>query len=362
LVLAGRSRRENPDLEALRAGGARVEVVQADVARADDVARLIQTCQATGPLRGVVHAAGVLDDGILEKQNPERFARVMAPKVRGAWELHVQTEGLPLDFFICFSSLASLLGSPGQGNYAAANAFLDALAHHRRARGLPGLSINWGPWADAGMAAKLHSRLKAHGEAMIDPATGVRMLTCALTQTAAQVGVLHVDWPQYAAGYPTPEFLEMLLDRPFGSRPGGIPGPALIQRLADAPADRRRELREEFVQEQVAGVLGHPAHAVPRTQGLADLGMDSLGSIELRSRLEQALACRLPTTVAFDYPNVELLSAYLNDQIRPTQPRDIPPTAKVDHNGAAGLENLSRDEIAALLASELRALEEGKTR
>jgi acyl transferase domain-containing protein len=159
LVLAGRSGRDDdPAVEQLRASGAIVRVVKADVARSDHVARLIETCQTQGPLRGVVHAAGVLDDGILVKQTAERFARVMAPKIRGAWELHIQTQTLPLDFFVCFSSMASLVGSPGQGNYAAANAFLDALAHHRRARGLAGLSINWGPWADAGMAAKLHSR------------------------------------------------------------------------------------------------------------------------------------------------------------------------------------------------------------
>jgi myxalamid-type polyketide synthase MxaB len=158
LVLAGRS---GPSAEAweameeMRAAGASVREVRADVASPADTARLIEACQAEAPLRGVVHAAGVLDDGVVDRQTAERFSRVLAPKVYGAWNLHHQTRELPLDFFVLFSSMASVLGSPGQSSYAVANAFLDALAHHRRARGLPGLSINWGPWSEAGMAALL---------------------------------------------------------------------------------------------------------------------------------------------------------------------------------------------------------------
>src|SRR5262249_45550766 len=135
--------------------GASVLVMQADVANFTDVGRLITTCQTQGPLRGIVHAAGVLDDGVLTQQSAERFSRVMAPKVHGAWNLHTHSRQLQLDFFVSFSPMASLLGSAGQSNYAAANAFLDALAHHRRAHGLPSLTINWGPWAEVGMAARL---------------------------------------------------------------------------------------------------------------------------------------------------------------------------------------------------------------
>jgi myxalamid-type polyketide synthase MxaB len=320
---------------------------------------LIATCQEGGPLRGIVHAAGVLDDGILEKQTADRFARVMAPKVRGAWELHLQTQTLPLDFFVCFSSLASLLGSAGQGNYAAANAFLDALAHHRRARGLTALSINWGPWADAGMAAHLQSRLQAHGEGMIDPAQGVAMFTRALALDAAQIGAMRVDWGRYATTYPAPEFLAMLVDQPTAPGRGAEPGSAVIQRIRAAPVAGRQDLLEEFVRSQVALVLGHPARAVPRTQGFADLGMDSLGSIELRTRLEQALACRLPATLAFDFPNVEALGRHLLHEVLPARLHDGPAAPAVDR-GAADLGQPTRDEIAALLAGELSALEEGK--
>jgi acyl transferase domain-containing protein/acyl carrier protein len=293
LVLAGRiARADDAAVEELRAAGASVEVVGADVARGEDAARLIAACQARGPLRGVVHAAGVLDDGILEKQTAERFACVLAPKVRGAWELHVRTQSLPLDFFVCFSSRAALLGSPGQGNHAAASAFLDALAHHRRARGLPGLSINWGPWADVSLATRLHARLQAHGEGLIEPATGMRLFARAVEHGGPQIAAMCVDWARYAPTYPAPEFLAAL----------GVStaGPSLLERLRDAPADRRAELLEDFVRSVVARVLGQPPGAVPRTPGFADLGMDSLGSIELRTHLEQALGRRLPATLAFD--------------------------------------------------------------
>jgi acyl transferase domain-containing protein/acyl carrier protein len=344
LVLAGRHRRESA-VAALHAGGATVQVVEADVTRPGDVARLVETCQAQAPLRGVVHAAGVLDDGILTNLTAERCVQVLGPKVRGGWELHTRTQSLPLDFFVCFSSMASLLGSPGQGNYAAANAFLDALAQHRRARGLPGVSINWGPWAGAGMAAKLHSRLRAHGEGMLEPAVALRLFTHVLARGAAQVGVMPIAWDRYAVDYPAPEFLSLLR-----AIPGG---PTFRQRLRDAPPDRRARLLEGCVRSAVGGVLGHPPAAVPRGEGFAELGLDSLGAIELRTQLERALECRLPATLAFDYPTVDALVAHLAERLAgPPAPADAPPDTR-------DLDDLTHDEIAALLAGELGAAEKG---
>jgi acyl transferase domain-containing protein/acyl carrier protein len=359
LVLAGRrGRTEGAALDELRGRGAVVLVVSADVARPDDVARLLAACASCGPLRGIVHAAGVLDDGVLENLTAERMVGVMAPKVCGAWELHRQTEALPLDFFVSFSSLASLLGSPGQGNYAAANAFLDGLAHHRRARGLPALSINWGPWAQAGMAARLHDRLQAHGESMIDPALGARLFLYALAQGVAQLGAMRVDWARYAATYPAPELLGLLREQSNGTRPAAAPGPTLLERLLTTPTELRRELIEDFVQSQVGAVLGHPARSVPRTQGFAHLGMDSLAALELRTRLERALDCRLPTTLAFDYPDVATLAAHLLE-VQSGRLHEPRPAPGADLPGDAALEGLSREEIAALLARELGSPEEG---
>jgi phthiocerol/phenolphthiocerol synthesis type-I polyketide synthase B len=358
LVLAGRTGRlEESILEELSGRGASVRVVAADVGRPEDVATLIEAAQVMGPLRGIVHAAGVLDDGILANQTPERFAAVLTPKVRGGWNLHHQTQGLALDFFVCFSSMASLLGASGQGNYAAANAFLDALAHHRRARGLAGLSINWGPWAEVGMAARLRSRLQAHGERLMDPGFGVRMLMRAIGHGPAQLGIMQVDWAEYAQTYPAPEYLERLLDRSVESISTAPPVSTLMQRLRSAPADGRRELLEDFVQAQAALVLGHPQAAVPRRQGFADLGMDSLGSLDLRTRLERALECRLPTTIAFDHPNVEALSAHLMGEVLQTTFRDTPAEERADPAVGSDLEHLTREEIAALLARELSSAE-----
>jgi acyl transferase domain-containing protein/acyl carrier protein len=339
LVLAGRHGRESA-VAGLRASGANIQIVEADVTRPGDVARLVETCQAQAPLRGVVHAVGVLDDGILTNLTAERCVQVLGPKVRGGWELHTLTHALPLDFFVCFSSMASLLGSPGQGNYAAANAFLDALVHHRRARGLPGVSINWGPWAGAGMAAKLHSRLQAHGEGMLEPAVALRLFSQVLASGAAQVGVMRVDWERYGVDYPAPEFLSLLRTNPGG--------PTFRQRLRDASPDRRVRLLEECVRSAVGGVLGHPPASVPRGEGFAELGLDSLGAIELRTQLERALECRLPATLAFDYPTVDVLVAHLAEQLAGPPAPDM-----------RDLDDLSHDEIAALLAGELGSAAEG---
>jgi acyl transferase domain-containing protein/acyl carrier protein len=354
LVLAGRKPpADQTPLEELRAGGAAVQVVQADVSRPDDVSRLLASCRSVGPLRGIVHAAGVADDDMLVNQTAERLARVMAAKVRGAWELHVQTQELPLDFFVTFSSMAALLGSPGVGTYAAANAFLDALAHHRRACGLTALSINWGPWANAGIGAKLHSRLQARGESMIGPALALRVFSWALGQSIPQIAVMRIDWARYATTYPATDFLALLVDQPAGPMPGAALRAEFLQRWRAAPARRKKGLLEDFVQAQVADVLGHPALSISRTQGLAEMGLDSLASIELRTRLEQALDSRLPTTLAFDYPTVATLAAHLLDDVL-SVPNDASSAAsEVTAAGEGALENLSKDEIAALLASEL---------
>ncbi|MBK7661306.1 MAG: SDR family NAD(P)-dependent oxidoreductase, partial [Betaproteobacteria bacterium] len=193
LVLLGRSAPQaeaHAVLDRLRAQGVQVEPAQADVADAGQLARVLGDLAARlPPLRGVIHAAGRVDDGTLAELEPSRFATVLAPKVRGAWNLHRQTAGLPLDFFVLFSAGAALLGAPGQGNYAAANSFMDGLAHLRAVRGLPALSVNWGSWSGTGMAAKVDEqhrrRWAAMGLRMIEPVEGVRMLGAMLRDNRA---------------------------------------------------------------------------------------------------------------------------------------------------------------------------------
>jgi NAD(P)-dependent dehydrogenase (short-subunit alcohol dehydrogenase family) len=179
LVLMGRRAPAEAARTAIRemeAHGAQVVVAQGDVAREADVQGVLaQIAGGQPPLRGIIHAAGVLDDGVLLQQTWERFAKVLAPKVEGAWNLHRLTQNAPLDFFVLFSSAAALLGSPGQANHAAANAFLDALAHHRRALGLPAVSINWGVWSGWGVAAIEVSAARGHGMVAFTPANGLHV-------------------------------------------------------------------------------------------------------------------------------------------------------------------------------------------
>ncbi len=217
VVLAGRhdpSPAARQAIERLQHSGAQVMAAQADISEAEQVRALLAAIEQTmPPLRGIVHAAGVLDDGVLLQQNRERFETVMAPKIWGAWLLHDLTRDLPLDFFVLYSSAAALFGSAGQGNYAAANAFLDALAHQRRAEGLPALSINWGAWAEAGMAATVdHNRRQwtQRGFGLIAPDQGIQALGQALRLGIPQVAVLPIDWPQLLQHFPdgsVPAFL-----------------------------------------------------------------------------------------------------------------------------------------------------------
>jgi len=186
-------------IDALEKTGAQVAVARADVAQEEQVASVLARIgDSMPPLRGVIHAAGVLDDGLLLNLDQERLSAVMAPKVQGAWNLHALTLNTPLDFFVLFSSVASVLGSPGQGSYAAANAFLDALSHQRRALRLPSLTINWGPWAAVGMAARSDQsrRLALLGMDAIAPQQGLQVLESLLRQDAAQIVAVSAHWQQ----------------------------------------------------------------------------------------------------------------------------------------------------------------------
>jgi myxalamid-type polyketide synthase MxaB len=330
LVLAGRSRASaavQDTIERLRSTGAAVQVVQADIANSADVARLIEQCQAEGPLRGIVHAAGVLDDGVLDKQTDERFARVLAPKVRGAWQLHNQTQELPLDFFVCFSSMASVMGSAGQCNYAAANAFLDALAAHRRARGLPGLSINWGPWAEVGMAAGL--ALAGQGLDKLEIADGLHVFADLLRQARgagpAQVGVMRVNWPQFARGLPageTPPFLSALVGRAAPAKKRSA-ADQFLRRFHATPAEERMALLESAIHEELVHVLKLEASRdIPPTQQWADLGLDSLMMVELKNRVEGMVRIPLPIERMARDISTRALAGFLLDKLNDAAPPD----------------------------------------
>ena len=303
-------------IEELETAGASVSVLLGDISHTEDVALTLKEISASlPPLKGVIHGAGVLDDGLLQNMSWQQFTKVMAPKVAGTWHLHQLTLDLPLDFFVCFSSMASILGSPGQGNYAAANGFMDALAHYRRGQGLPGLSINWGPWAAAGMAARLDSinqqRLESSGMIAIKPEQGMIALGSLLSDSQSQVGVFPVNWSkflrQFLGGQKMP-FLSALIS----TEPSLTQKSAFLLKFEATVASERRSLLVDHVRCQVAPVLGiNNPKSISLGAGFFDLGMDSLTSVELRNKLQTSLESSLPSTLAFDYPTVDKLVDYL---------------------------------------------------
>lgn len=201
LVLVGRTipTTAETQIQALLAAGVSVTTVAADVVELEQLQKIFATIEANyPPLRGVIHGAGVLDDGVLQQLNSERLEKVMAAKVAGAWNLHTLTQNSPLDYFIMFSSAASLLGSPGQANHVAANTFLDTLAKYRHSQNLPALSINWGAWSDIGAAAKrkVGDTMSQRGIGAIAPDEGIEILEYLLTQPITQVGVIPINWSE----------------------------------------------------------------------------------------------------------------------------------------------------------------------
>ena len=371
LVLTGR-RAAAPEaeerIEVLRGHGAEIRVVQADVSRADEVGRLLSMIDAEmPPLRGVVHAAGVLDDAAVLQMDWTRFARVLAPKVDGAWALHVATRHRPLDYFVMYSSIAAVLGSAGQANHAAANAFLDALAAHRRAQGLPGQSIAWGAWGEIGAAAgrQVDQRIAAFGLGVITPEQGLDWLQALMTGGASHVIVSPIHWDVLlASGRGASPLLsefhrsEAARTLPTGAKPLGTGASAtLAADLAQASPARRHDLLVGFVGEQVARVLGATSGKVvdPR-QPLQELGLDSLMAVELRNQLSTGLVLprSLPATLVFDHPTLEALARALEFELQGAErTAPAPPDAAAPADAVGAIDGLSDDEIDRMFAAKM---------
>lgn len=304
VVLTSRSGKASDDaadrIAALEAAGAKVTISTMDAANYDQVAAVLDFIQTElPPLAGVFHAAGVLDDATLPQQTWDRFAKVLPAKVDGSWYLHQQTRQLPLDFFVCFSSIAAMIGSPGQANYAAANAFMDALCASRRADGLPGLSVNWGPWSGGGMAAGADARRFAGiGLGMIAPQQGLLALEELLPTRNANVGVFPVDWSKFLKQFGRnkhPRLLDELAkihrqERKVASSGGG----SLRDRLQQADEDARASLIADYVADEAAKTLGISASQLDRAKPLAEVGLDSLMGIELKNGIEAELEIDIP--------------------------------------------------------------------
>ena len=321
LVLAGRSGASTPRarraVSALRRRGVRVVVAESDAANAEQVARLFRRIATSlPPLRGIVHAAMVLDDGLLTQLDAERLHRVMAPKVHGAWNLHLQSRDLALDFFVLFSSVSSIVGAPAQGNYVAANGFLDALAHYRRRLGLPALAVNWGQLSEVGYVAR-HEKVKEHltrqGILGISPDEALGLLGRLLRSRAGQVGVVRVDWHRWASFLPAvasaPRYAALI--GASAAADGGKAGRGVRDTFLEAPAEQRLGLVTAYVREQVGRVLRTSVTKLDVGRSLSELGVDSLMAFELVNRIETQFALALPTSKLTAGTTIERLAAVL---------------------------------------------------
>lgn len=370
------SEQANQVIDGLQKAGVQVETAVGDIARKQDVEKIFTELANSQskkdlvmpPLRGIIHLAGVLDDGVILQQNWEKFTRVMEPKVAGSWHLHEATKNIELDFFFMFSSVASIFGSPGQSNYAAANAFMDGLAHHRIALGLPAQSINWGPWAQSGMAARLDNkdqrRHELSGLGSIQPDQGFKLLEKLLDFPAAQVGVLPIDWSQFAKQFDPGQ--EPLLISDFVQKARekqektSAPKSDFLEKLKlTKPADRK-ELLMEHLRDKAIKILGlEPSYPLDTKQPLNEMGLDSLMAIELKNALSSAVGQNLPATLLFNYPTIESLASHLLSDVLSLEKTDGLGERVVEEveNKTGNVEDLSDELVESLLEEKLATIE-----
>jgi acyl transferase domain-containing protein/acyl carrier protein len=311
-----------PELvEELAALGAHADAVACDVADRQQLVELLAAVPAEHPLGAVVHAAGVPRSGRLDALTRAGLGQALTPKVQGALHLHELTAELELSMFVLFSSMAATLGAGGQGDYAAANAFLDALAEHRRDRGLPATSVAWGLWAGAGMGELGVGGLEGRGVHAMEPQLAIDALERALDRRETCLTVADIDWERYAPSYAFARSRPLIEDLPEVRRalakaaagPGAdVPADVLVGRLAGLSERERERAVLELVSSHAAAVLGHTTPtAVGAQQAFRELGFDSLMAVELRNRLQTATGLRLPPTLAFDHPSPAVLAAHL---------------------------------------------------
>ncbi|WP_302185204.1 type I polyketide synthase, partial [Streptomyces sp. AC627_RSS907] len=339
VVLVSRRRAESDGVRELMAEFGGIEARPCDLTDRAAVTTLVREFDDEPDL-AIVHAAGVLDDGVITSLDPARLDTVLTSKAGAAWRLHELTAHRPLTAFVLFSSTAGVFGNPGQANYAAANAALDALAEHRAALGLPATSVAWGPWADAGMMAGHadSAQFRRTGLSLLRPSAALAALAAAVSGGEPTVVVADVRWERFAAELGALRAAPVLADLPEARALGravtvtsGLP---LAVRLAElAPAEARRTVLNE-VRDQAAAVLGHgSADAVAPDRSFQELGFDSLTATELRNRLATATGLTLPAALVFDYPDAERLTTFLLDRLlgaQPAAPRTAPAAPVTD--------------------------------
>ncbi|GHF69471.1 hypothetical protein GCM10010218_58650 [Streptomyces mashuensis] len=374
LLLVSRRGPEAPGAAGLRAElerlGARVEIAACDVADADELARALELVPAEYPLSGIVHTAGVLDDGLVTALTAEQVEGVLRPKIDAAWNLHQLTEGMPIGQFVLFSSVAGVFGTAGQANYAAANTFLDALAQHRQRLGLAATSMAWGLWQQDhdGMANRLddadQARWARNGYLPVTMEQGPVMLDTALALGLASPVATPLDLGAIRRAGAVPHLFRGLVPVPQARRrtAGGpaetAPAESLEQRLAAMEPDERQRTLSELVRGVVAAVLNHAdAQAVGTDRTFKELGFDSLTAVELRNRMTAATGVRLPATLVYDHPTPAALTAHLLAELVPapefSESALLTELARVEEFLAAAV---TGDEEKALAAVHLKDL------
>lgn len=361
LVLSSRSGAATPEAQAfvekLSANGIKITVIKADIGSAKDVKALIKKAgSARVPLKGIFHLAMVIDDAPLSALTPERLRVVMAPKAHGAWLLHEETKDLALDCFVMFSSVSSLFGNPAQGNYAAANAFLDSLAHHRRALGLPALAINWGVLGGEGYVARnerVAEFLARQGTAALAPKEVTSLMESFLTSHSTQMAAIRVDWAKWRQSF------RGMQDNPLVQRifESGVE----VQEASSGSNDWRQKIqaasdteREEVIGQAVRDVVGSVLRVKPDSlrsdQPLTDLGLDSLMGVEIENLLESSIGVALPPTSLMRARTIGQIATLISEHLgggssaaAPAAPVEVAAASEVD------IEALSDDEIDSLL-------------
>ncbi|WP_217641896.1 type I polyketide synthase [Actinopolyspora alba] len=376
LLLLSRSGTEAPGADDLvrelrDAGAETVTVRGCDVSVRAELDEALASIPDTRPLGSVVHAAGVVDDGLLGDLTAERVDAVLRAKVDAAVHLHESTEGMELQAFVLFSSAAATFGSGSQGHYAAANAALDALALRRKGLGLVARSLAWGPWSGAGMAADmdeaLRRRLRREGLRFIEPETGMRLFDLALGRPEANLVPVSLDRGLLTSATTVPPVLRSLVTRPAGSGKAeqpGADGPAsdLAERLAHTPEAERERVVLDAVRTEVAAVLGLPhASSVPDAQPVQELGLDSLMALEARNRLSALVGETLPAGLLFDHPSPTALARHLVERFAttaPEAPRELDAADPVVAEPAAADEPIAIVSMACRYPGEVDSPEE----
>ncbi len=326
LVLASRRQpgaAEEEILRRVRAKGATVEHRRTNLLDVSELRQLIGEVSAAMPLRGVMHMAAVIDDALVTNLTPQRFDSVFEPKVRGTWNLHEATLGLPLDFFVMFSSIASVVPQPGHGSYSAANSFMDAFAGYRRGLGLAGTAINWAGWLGRGLARETGTdrtieAYEAEGFGSFECAEALSVLSQALHADQAQMLAVRIDTERLLAAHDgaPPLFREAVaLDRTKASSPAGLEEAGVLEELSAAPHTERLLKLEALLRREVSGVLRLAQDRIAANQLFGQLGIDSLMALEFIRRVNRALGMALPATVVFNYPSIHVLAVQIAQRL-----------------------------------------------